>query len=240
MADRGYRDTPAFLSEFGILMPQNRFNPDFTAERVNAFMNETFTYLMTETDPTIGYPGDDNRLVQRFAWYSVDDNVDHNGFIFDSNLPVESSRTSMGDNYVNFANNMAESVDFYLNEMRVVGGPPLTSGGATTVTLEAKIGNSGNLASTTQATVRFYDGNPNSGGTLIGEAQTVSLPGCGEQATVQIEWGAVAPGSYTVYIQVESNVAELSAVNNNGTLAVSFTEANLYLPVLDRELLLPE
>jgi hypothetical protein len=240
MADRGYRDTPAFLSEFGILMPQNRFNPDFTSERVNAFMNETFTYLMTERDPNIGYSGDDNRLVQRFAWYSIDDNFDHNGFIFDPNLPVESSRTSMGDNYVNFANNMAESVDFYVDEVRLLGAPPLTSAGATTVTLEAKIGNSGNLASTTQATVRFFNGNPNSGGTLIGEAQTVHLPGCGEQATVQIEWGAVSPGDYTVYVQVESNVAELSALNNNGTLAVSFTDANLYLPSLDRELLLPE
>ena len=238
MADRGYRDTPAFLSEFGILMPPGIFNPDFDNARVNAFMDESFDFLMNTTDPDIGYPGDNNRLVQRFAWYSVDDLVNHNGYLFDPNLPTANSRTEMGDNFADYTNAVDGTVDFYMDTVSMVGTPPLTSQGTTTVTLQAVIGNSGNLAAATPATVRFYNGNPNSGGQLIGTAQTISLEGCGEQNTVQIEWGGVTPGNYTIYARVQTSQNELDGGNNEGSTAITFANAHLFMPTMKADFII--
>lgn len=202
MADRGYRNTPAFLSEFGVLLPEHLY-PEFSVEFVNEFMNETFTFLLNATDPNTGYPGDENRLVQRFAWYSMDDNITHNGFLFDRSKAPENARNEMGNNFVNFANSIEERVDFFPVSARVVGNPN-ASQGTTTVTLEAIVGNSGNLGTVAQASVRFYNGDPNSGGVQIGKTRNVQLQGCGEQARVQTEWGNVAPGNYTLFVQVST------------------------------------
>jgi hypothetical protein len=236
MADRGYRNTPAFLSEFGVLMPKGKY-PQFDEERVNNFMNWTFNFLLTKTDENIGYPADNNRLVQRFAWYSVDDGVAHNGALFSGNGSAESSRTLMGDNFASFANSVPRTVDFHVDALSVIGAPPLSSQGATTITVEARIGNSGNLASNAPATVRFYNGNPNSGGVQIGSAQNVSLPGCGEQTTVRLEWRTVAPGDYTLYAQVQTT-GDMDVSNNQESMAVRFHNNNLFIPTMKRALVI--
>jgi hypothetical protein len=239
MADRGYRNTPAFLSEFGILMPEYKY-PEFPPAVVNQFMNETFDFLMNTTDPAIGYPGDNNRLVQRFAWYSVDNNVDFNGFLFDPGLPPQSARSQMGDNFVKYANSMQATVDFFPANLRLVGAPPLSSQGATTITLEATIGNSGNVGKDIAATVRFFDGDPTSGGLQIGEDQTVRLQGCGEQVKVQVDWQSVAPDNYTVFVQVQSNESgEIDRDNNQSSTTISFSNNELRIPALRRDLNIP-
>lgn len=70
MADNGYRDTPLVIYEYGILLPEIFGYP---VDRVNAFMTATFDYMLTATDDEIGYPADGNRLVQQWAWYSLND-----------------------------------------------------------------------------------------------------------------------------------------------------------------------
>jgi len=70
MRDRGQRDKPLIISEYGVLMPVVY---GFTPERVNAFMNATFDYLLGARDPDLGYAADENRLVQRWLWYSLND-----------------------------------------------------------------------------------------------------------------------------------------------------------------------
>ncbi len=68
MAGNGYQETPLALTEFGILMPADYgYPPDVVAE----YLGETFQLLDSLRDGTTGYPGDDFRLVQRWAWYSL-------------------------------------------------------------------------------------------------------------------------------------------------------------------------
>lgn len=217
MADRGYRNTPAFLSEFGILMPNPPYT-EFSQDVVNEFMNNTFDFLMTATDPNIGYPGDENRLVQRFAWYSMDDKINHNGHLFE---PDNGVRTGMGDNFAAYAARLDDTVDFFPSNLHTVG-TPTTSGGTTTIKLEVTVGNSGNSAYNTQAIVRFFDGNPASGGQQIGSDQTVRLQGCGEFKNVSVNWSTTATGSRTVYVQVIAPLgAEQNGANNQSTLVVN-------------------
>jgi hypothetical protein len=68
MRDRGYRDRPFFLTEFGVLMPAEY---GFPVERVRAFMEDTLEFMVTAVDPKLGCPTDGDRLVQRWAWYSL-------------------------------------------------------------------------------------------------------------------------------------------------------------------------
>jgi len=68
MAERGQRDKPLIVSEFGILMPEEY---GFPPEVVGRFLVDTFDYFLTARDERTGYPGDDNRLVQTFCWFST-------------------------------------------------------------------------------------------------------------------------------------------------------------------------
>ncbi len=80
MAERGFRDRPLVVSEYGILMPESYgFSPDAVA----GFMADTFDFFLTAADAERGYPADDNRLVQAFCWYSNSDTVYPTPSLFD-------------------------------------------------------------------------------------------------------------------------------------------------------------
>jgi hypothetical protein len=68
LAERGQREKPLLISEYGVLMPEDY---GFPPETVSKFMVDTFDYFLTARDPQTGYPGDDNRLVQAFCWFSA-------------------------------------------------------------------------------------------------------------------------------------------------------------------------
>jgi hypothetical protein len=112
MRDRGERDKPLIISEFGVLMPAEY---SFPAERVNAFMNATFDYLLTATDEQIGYPADENRLVQRWLWYSLNDQpwnpetgAGFNGALFDHRYPTYPGvLTVFGHNFKQYTDALA-------------------------------------------------------------------------------------------------------------------------------------
>jgi len=80
MADRGLRDKPLIVSEYGILMPESY---GFPSELVGRFMTDTFDYFLTARDPDTGYPADDDRLVQAFCWYSAADTTYTTSNLFD-------------------------------------------------------------------------------------------------------------------------------------------------------------
>jgi len=80
MAERGLRDKPLIVTEYGVLMPESY---GFPPELVGQFMTDTFDYFLTAVDPNTGYPADENRLVQAFCWYSVADTVYATSNLFD-------------------------------------------------------------------------------------------------------------------------------------------------------------
>ncbi len=70
MKARGQQDKPLIVSEYGVLIPYSELN---NATVVSNFMISTFDYFMTTRDCSQGSTTDDCRLVQRWAWYSLDD-----------------------------------------------------------------------------------------------------------------------------------------------------------------------
>ena len=93
MKEKGERDKPLIVSEYGILMPEDY---GFPYEMVRDFMYETFDYFLTAADDNLGYPDDGNRLVQRWAWYSLSDRRYPTGNLFD---PETKEITLLGMDY---------------------------------------------------------------------------------------------------------------------------------------------
>ena len=54
----------------------------FDSERVRRFMLGSFDLFHTLRDDAIGYGADDNRLVQRWVWFSSDDLLYPTGNLF--------------------------------------------------------------------------------------------------------------------------------------------------------------
>lgn len=196
MYDRGYGDKPLFLSEYGILMPEGF--EGFDATSVNQFMTGAFDYLLSKTDSKLGYAPDGNRLVQRFSWYSTVDSG-FNGSLFRStgNNPEAPPfvLSSIGSNYRNYTAPLVAGHVLSLHSLSITPAAPLSSAGAVTFTLRAVVANAGTAETATQATVRFYDGNPAQGGAQIGADQVVSLTGCGETAVAQVAWPSIDPSA---------------------------------------------
>lgn len=182
MADRGYRNRPLIITEFGILWPED-YGAGFGPARVNTFMRGTFEFLNSATGPN-GYPPDKNRLVQSWAWYSLTDG--YNGMLFD---PSTQQRTVFGDHFAALAAEIPG--DANLQPVRALA----TRKGAGHVTLSVTVANNGNSAIPGMFGVKFYRGNPLQGGTPVGAEQFVHvLEGCGTASTVTVDWPG-APGS---------------------------------------------
>jgi hypothetical protein len=88
MKDRGQQNKPLIVTEYGVLYeklecidltPQRTCpsNPNWVDLEnpavIHDFMLWTFDFFADTADPTIGYPADGNRLVQRWAWFSLED-----------------------------------------------------------------------------------------------------------------------------------------------------------------------
>ncbi len=91
MAERGFRDAPLIVSEYGVLMPDSY---GFPTDQVAEFLIATFDFFLTARDPEIGYPADDSRLVQAFCWYSAADTVYPTSNLFD---PETHALTPLGE-----------------------------------------------------------------------------------------------------------------------------------------------
>ena len=230
MKDRGYRDKPLYLSEYGVLMP-----PDFgfDAARVNAFMNKTFDFMTTAADPALGYPADGNRLVQKWSWYSATDE-NFNGWLFDSSTK---QLTAIGQNFAAHTAGIAAEADLVPWRLVTNPGSPHYQGAPLSIGLTVHVANSGNLAAPSgPAVVRFYNGHPAQGGVKIGSDQMVSVAGCGSLATASVTWNGVGPGLHRIYVVVDAanSVAETNETNNIQEFSVFVGTQQSFVPRITR------
>lgn len=72
MKARGQQDKPLIVSEYGVLYYHDGLSDPNV---VSNFMLGTFDYFLNARDCSLGNRNDDCRLVQRWAWYSLDDTI---------------------------------------------------------------------------------------------------------------------------------------------------------------------
>jgi hypothetical protein len=80
LAEHGQQEKPLWISEYGILMPADY---GFPPAGVADFMTASFDLFRALRDPATGYAADDQRLVQRWNWYSARDSRFAAGNLFD-------------------------------------------------------------------------------------------------------------------------------------------------------------
>lgn len=241
MRDRGYRDKPLYITEYGTLFPYPPYTSDglpyvdengvpMTEDRTAAFMTGTFGLLRGFTDANVGYPADADHVVQRWLWYSLSD-VLLGGPLFDPSTYV---RRPLGDVFANYTSAISREVD--LLAVRLTTDPlgNVNVNQPQTVTLRALIANAGNISITPPITVEFYSGYPPTG-TLIGSRSiTYPLNGCGETVAVSMTWPNLTAGLRPVYTKVTGNsaVSETGMLNNVASGTVLIAPPRLYLPVV--------
>lgn len=243
LKNRGYRDTPVYITEFGTLLPYwpyvsdpfyDELGQEMTEARSITFMQQAFNVLLTATDAAVGQPADGNRLVQRWLWYSLDDTRHFGGALFN---PQTGQRTALGNAWASYVQAITSTVD--LLAVRVVAEPAAVkdTGQTQTTTLKATVSNQGNIAITQPITVAFYAGVPPTG-SLIG-LQTVSktvLAGCAATVDVTITWPNLGPGLHPMYVQLDpsATVPETDRTNNQAVGQFLVAAHQVYLPVIPR------
>src|SRR5579859_3553935 len=77
LADRGQRNKPLIITEFGQVVPDDgSYTLDgltFTPQVTRDYLRGAISYFLTATDSLLGDPADGNHLVQLWAWYSLND-----------------------------------------------------------------------------------------------------------------------------------------------------------------------
>jgi hypothetical protein len=241
MAAHGERDKPLINTECGILY-RSLGGQQITSAQVNNYMNQLFDYALAATDDQIGYPADENRLLQGWFWYSLNDSY-WNGNLFN---PSTHALTTVGTNWRNYVSNPAHPLasqprrNLLVTNLRVRPDPVFVLPGETqTVTLRADVANSGNTRTTSgdNILVRFWDGIPNTpGSSLIASRVLDDIPGCGRFVTVAVEWPVTSAGDYPWYVEAVPIPGEVRTSDNVAadTLTVVEAASVIYLPVITK------
>jgi hypothetical protein len=215
MADNGYAGQPLVVSEYGILMPELY---GFDVDRVNRFMSATFDFFQNATDPELGDPSDEYRLVQRWAWFSLDippydpdKGGGFNGNLFDPETRVI---TDFGLRFASRAGTYPALSTVDLAAALTWSPPVLSPVGPTetvTRTMLLDVRNGGNQASGLFTVTLKYDG-PVSG--VINQVIGDIAPGSSVQLSFVVT--DLEQGGYDIEVQIdpEDRVLESTECNN--------------------------
>jgi hypothetical protein len=243
MSENGYRNVPLYITEHGVLMPDGYGYGPFSPGEVSEYMRRTFDFMIDSVDSTLGYPSDDNRLVQNFSWYSVNDKIKlvdgrfegFNGYLFDPDLGNQ--RSPMGNAYVDYAAQVTSQTDLLIANIGLDPALPLVSNGPVTITIQVKVGNAGNTSSHKDFGLRLYNGDPNAGGQMLSGAEFAGASaGCGSSRVYTYVWPNVQPGEYDIFAVVSpgAGVTDIKPANNQLQRKLFFATDLVYLPSVQR------
>ena len=230
MRDIGERDKELIITEYGILVTEEW---EFDEARAASFMRQTFDYFLNATDPYIGCPRDGNRLVQRWAWFSL--NVDRMGDqTLRSHLFESESKTitSLGVDYESYAAPLyTPYVDLTAARVGFATPPPLSmEGEPVTASLKATIRNAGN-SDAENVSVQFWVGSP---AHPIGPAHVIAVLPARKLTNVFAQWIDAPVGMSTIGVtaDVYDLIDESNETNNQISRALLIAQHEVYLPLV--------
>ena len=241
MKSHGLQNKPLILSEYSLLYPyeddgascflQDEFGNCFTPTRVSSFMQSSFQYLETAKDPALGYPLDDNRLLQQWLWFSLYTN--NEGRV--SNLVTSNGAalTPVGQTFQNHVLNQPLHQNLVIDS---ISAPVSYTGNAATVNvpLSITIRNNGNTSVNASFTVTFYS---NAAMTKAIGSATIApvVRGCATDSyTATVNWTGRSPGKHSFWVKVDSGgtIGESNEGDNTGTGVALVNPQQLSLPVI--------
>ncbi len=172
MKEKGQQNKPLIVSEYGILFPEEL---GFDAERVRKFMLATFDFFMDAQDPSLGYPQDDYRLVQQWAWFSLDVTSFEWGTTHSALYdPEQQDLTPLGQAFANYA--ASRHVSYY--DLRpttpmLSSSTPVPFGGEATVQVDIPVINEGNTVGAGTLSLSRAEGD---GWSTVGTGSIAQVP----------------------------------------------------------------
>jgi len=228
MRDHGQQNKQLIVSEYGIL-----FNAElgYGYERVRDYMLGTFDYFLGARDTGLGYPADDYHLVQRWAWYSLDDDNFVWGTTYGALMnPKTRALYPLGYDFARYAAGlMTAYADLQPVALHTSTPAAIPYGDTGVVRIELEVRNQGNTASAASQ-VRFWDGVPDQGGVLLGTAALPVVPSrYSGTATARLDWSVAASGQHQITLQIDptNQVRESREDNNLLTVTLDFGAVNL-------------
>ncbi len=239
MADHGQRNKPLLVNEYGILMWSDIMDEDgedFSDDRVIDFMYATFDYFLTATDPDLGYPADGNRLVQAWAWYSLDDNTYQDGEIYNEGYngdlftgQVTKTITALGQAYGDYVHG-----DLQIGSLLFAPTVPLLDSPVVTVTATAVVTKAGKLDAPPGTQVSLWLADPAQGDPAV--TWTLGLLPAGQGLDITAELPLTASGLYTVTVVVDpaDECIETDETNNGTSRSLLVASTRSWLPLILR------
>jgi hypothetical protein len=213
MDSLGEQNKPLWISEYGNLYPPLDDYGYYTVtdEVTRDYMLATFDAMLQTKNANYGYPGDDNRLVQRWFWYGLyHDRAQHGGSLFD---PHTGESTAVGDGFLQYnpvgkADAVNPDITFDSGEtaLQYVG---FANPGRTLVNylVKVRLRNQVNMDIQPQVRLKIYEGL-----SLVGET-TGHVMRCLGVSDLYIPWNNVQPGElHSLRI-----VAEIVSGTGSGT-----------------------
>ena len=232
MARHGYRSYPLIVTEYGVLMPDDY---GFTTERVNSFMSATFEFFQNAEDENIGDPMDGGRLVQRWAWFSLDVQPWDGREGFNGNLidPGTSVVTAHGQHYASHtsSNPPLNYVDLGIATYRVLAAEQADPVEDVSRDVRVRIVSIGTMDASPFEVELSYNGP--TAGTL---SKQISGLGAGGSRWVTFRLSDLEQGVYTVSITLdpEGKVDENAECNNDAVIGFVIPTDSLRLPLITR------
>jgi hypothetical protein len=243
MKQHGQQNKPLILSEYSQLYPyevdpegcflQDEFGNCFTPERVSSFMSRSFAYLETASDPDLGYPLDNNRLIQRWLWFSANrtvgsgqsSNLLHNT-LDQLTVPGKTFQAEVliRDAHINLRFGQVSGYSGYVRE----------SGQTTTATLFADVFNNGSVDATAPMTVTFYADSALTQ-PIMAVPVSESIQGCAWPfLRVHATWPDLPVGVHPFWVRVDDGnvVIETDETDNVGEGSVTVYRYGVMLPIV--------
>ena len=240
MKARGYQDKPLIITEYGALMPLWFLDDDgVTREDIHEYLRDAIDYLFNATDTNLGYPGDNYRLVQRAALWSLDaDNTFPDGYPkWDSNLFSSTSPYAPTETGIYYRDVIVPQQQAYVDlyPYRVSLEPSLlkvSAGETISTTVHVLVSNAGSTAFTQPLTVRFSH-IMGSEDILIGEVVLEPFTGCGTHREAKILLPNLSQGVHQVRVEVDPYqvIDELTETNNQKIITVVVGTHAVYFPL---------
>ena len=226
MKEHGQQNKPLLLSEYSLLYPfvdEDDNDPEtcflkdelgncFTPDRVQTFMQSTFDYLESATDPNLGYPLDGHRLVQQWLWYSINSYPSLTGqssnLVGHDDEGVLTGLTQVGEYFRDIM--AGKTAEYNLVALRahsaVTHTVPVSEGtGTASAPIAASFLSNSNAHITEPISVTFYSDAQLTN--VIGTTTIAPSPGvlgCAQRDyTAGIVWNDLSPGIHRFWAQVQ-------------------------------------
>ncbi len=210
LKDKGEQNKPLWITEYGSFIPpitQGNYVtvPDSLTRQ---FMVSSFDFMMNAADPATGMPLDNNRLVQSWFWYSLNDHrYSFGGSLYDIDRkdnhgnPLPPALTAVGMGYLNYVPKSNIYNEFLFTKDPSVSINPVDP---SRLKIDFEVANIG-TSTHQKAKVWVYRDRPE--GTPIAELETHPFLGCADSTlyTGSIDYPATAEGFSKLYFRLDTD-----------------------------------